>query len=171
MSAGDHVEAVELDLVGVMVDAPANVPVMQLREQQGERRVLSIYIGIAEASSIRIVLDGHKSPRPLTHDLLVEMLEEFGAHLNRVVITEMRNHTYFAELQLVHNGQRHAISCRPSDAVAIAVRSEVPIAASRELLDQVGQVVEEGDEESEEEVLEEFRDFIDSINPEDFQEK
>ncbi len=171
MSAGGSSEAVELDLVGVVVDAPANVPVMHLREQEGERRVLSIYIGVAEASAIRIVLDGHRSPRPLTHDLMVEMLEEFGAHLNRVVITEMKNHTYFAELQVVHNGQRHAISCRPSDAVAIAVRSEVPIAANRELLDQVGQVVEEGDDENEEEVLEEFRDFIDSINPEDFQEK
>jgi bifunctional DNase/RNase len=171
MSAGESAEAVELDLVGVVVDTPANVPVMHLREQDGERRVLSIYIGVAEASAIRIVLDGHKSPRPLTHDLMVEMLEEFGAHLNRVVITEMKNHTYFAELQLVHNGQRHTISCRPSDAVALAVRSEVPITASRDLLDQVGQVVEEGDDESEEEVLEEFRDFIDSINPEDFQEK
>ena len=171
MSAGESAEAVELDLVGVVVDTPANVPVMHLREQDGERRGLSIYIGVAEASAIRIVLDGHKSPRPLTHDLMVEMLEEFGAHLNRVVITEMKNHTYFAELQLVHNGQRHSISCRPSDAVALAVRSEVPITASRDLLDQVGQVVEEGDDESEEEVLEEFRDFIDSINPEDFQEK
>ncbi|MEY4401094.1 MAG: hypothetical protein RL072_959 [Actinomycetota bacterium] len=171
MSAGESVEAVELDLVGVVVDAPANVPVMHLREQEGERRVLSIYIGVAEASAIRIVLDGHKSPRPLTHDLMVEMIEELGAHLNRVVITEMKNHTYFAELQLVHNGRRHAVSCRPSDAVAIAVRSEVPITASRNLLDEVGQVVDDSEDDSEEEVLEEFRDFIDSINPEDFQEK
>ena len=171
MSGGDSVEAVELDLVGVVVESPANLPVMHLREHEGERRVLSIYIGSAEASAIRLVLEGRQPPRPLTHDLLVNVFEDLGAHVNRVVITEMRNHTYFAELQVVHNGQRHAISCRPSDAVAIAVRAEVPITASRQLMDEVGQVVDEHAEDAEEEVLEEFRDFIDSINPEDFQEK
>jgi len=171
MSAGESVEAVELDLVGVAVDSPANVPVMHLREQLGERRVLSIYIGVAEASAIRLVLDGNPPPRPLTHDLMLTTFEEFGAHLNRVVITEMRKHTYFAELQIVHNGRRHNISCRPSDAVALAVRAEVPIAASRDLLDEVGQVVDVGEQAENEDMMEEFRDFIDSINPEDFQEK
>ena len=171
MGAGDSTESVQLDLVGVLVDTPANVPVMHLREQSGDRRVLSIYIGAAEASAIRIMLDGHTPPRPLTHDLMVNVFEDLGAHVNRVVITEMRNHTYFAELQVVHNGQRHAISCRPSDAVAIAMRAEVPITASRELLDEVGQIIDDTDEDADAEVLEEFRDFIDSINPDDFQEK
>lgn len=168
MSTGD---SVELELVGVMVETPANVPVMHLREQDGERRVLSIYIGSAEASAIRLVLDGREPPRPLTHDLLVNILEDLGAHLNRVVITEMKNHTYFAELQVVHQGQQHVISCRPSDAVAIAVRAGVPIAASSELLDEVGLIIDEDEGQEAEEIIDEFRDFIDSINPEDFQEK
>lgn len=168
MSTGD---AVELELVGVMVETPANVPVMHLREQQGERRVLSIYIGSAEASAIRLVLDGRQPPRPLTHDLIVNLLEDLGAHLNRVVITEMKNNTYFAELQIIHQGQQHVISCRPSDAVAIAVRSEVPIAAARGLIDEVGLVIDEDDEQGDEETIDEFRDFLDHISPEDFQEK
>lgn len=171
MSGGDSTESVELELVGVDVEAPANVPVMHLREQEGDRRVLSIYIGTAEASAIRLALNGATPPRPLTHDLLVTVFEDLGAHLNRVIITEVRNNTYFAELQLVHQGQRHAISCRPSDAVAIAVRAAVPIAASCELMDQVGLLVDEEGEQAAEEMIDEFRDFIENINPEDFQEK
>lgn len=171
MSSGDPVETVELELVGVLVETPANVPVMHLREQEGERRILSIYIGSAEASAIRLVLDGRQPPRPLTHDLIVHLLDDLGAHLSRVVITEMKNHTYFAELQIVHQGQRHVVSCRPSDAIAIAVRAEVPIVASRGLLDEVGILVDEEDEQADEETIDEFRDFLDHISPEDFQEK
>lgn len=164
MSDGD---SVTLDLVGVKIDSPANVPVMQLREQSGERRMLGIYIGAAEASAIGFALEGRTPPRPLTHDLIVNMFESFGAHLSRVVITEMRKNTYFAELHIVHHGQTHVISCRPSDAVAIAVRAEVPIAAARDLVDEVGVVNDDDDEE----ILDEFRDFIENISPDDFQEK
>jgi bifunctional DNase/RNase len=169
--SGQAAETIELELVGVAPEATSHAPVMQLREQSGDRRLLSIFIGVAEASAIRLVLDGRQPPRPLTHDLLVNVFEEFGAHLNRVVITEMRDKTYYAELQMVHNGQRYDISCRPSDAVAIAVRAEVPIAASRTLLDEVGVVVDESEEQETAEILDEFRDFIENINPEDFQEK
>jgi bifunctional DNase/RNase len=164
MSDGD---SVTLDLVGVKIDSPANVPVMQLREQSGERRMLGIYIGAAEASAIGFALEGRTPPRPLTHDLIVNMFESFGAHLSRVVITEMRKNTYFAELHIVHQGQTHVISCRPSDAVAIAVRAEVPIAAARDLVDEVGVANDDDDEE----ILDEFRDFIENISPDDFQEK
>ncbi len=164
MSDGD---SVTLDLIGVKPDSPANVPVMRLREQSGERRMLGIYIGAAEASAIALVLEGRTPPRPLTHDLIVNMFESFGAHLSRVVITEMRKNTYFAELHIVHQGQTHVISCRPSDAVAIAVRAEVPIAAARDLVDEVGVANDDDDEE----ILDEFRDFIENISPDDFQEK
>ena len=79
----------------------------------------------------------------------------------------MRKNTYFAELHIVHQGQTHVISCRPSDAVAIAVRAEVPIAAARDLVDEVGVANDDDDEE----ILDEFRDFIENISPDDFQEK
>ena len=164
-------DSVTLDLVGVRVDQPAQQPVTQLREQGGERRMLGIYIGAAEASAIGFALEGRTPPRPLTHDLIVNVFETFGAHLSRVVITEMRAHTYFAELHLVHQGQTHVVSCRPSDAVAIAVRADVPIAAARGLIDEVGVVVDEDDVEASEEIMDEFRDFIENISPDDFQEK
>lgn len=168
MSAND---AVALDLVGVRIEAPANIPIMHLREQEGDRRLLSIYIGGAEASAIGLAVEGRVPPRPLTHDLIVNILEDLGAHVNRVVITEMREHTYFAEIQLVHQGQAMSISCRPSDAVALAVRADIPIVASAALLDEVGVVLGDDDDQAEEEILDEFRDFIENINPEDFEEK
>jgi bifunctional DNase/RNase len=164
MSAGD---CVDLELLGVRIETPANVPLMQLREQDGGR-LLSIYIGASEYMAIEHAIEGRVPPRPLTHDLLVNVFEDLGAHLRRVVITEMREHTYFAEIQLLHQGQTHAISCRPSDAVALAVRADIPIAASRELLDEVG-VMEPSESDDSEEIIGEFRDFIDNINPEDFE--
>ncbi|MEY3615896.1 MAG: hypothetical protein RLZZ518_898 [Actinomycetota bacterium] len=164
MSAGD---CVDLELLGVQIETPANVPLMQLREQDGER-LLSIYIGASEYMAIEHAIEGRVPPRPLTHDLLVNVFEDLGAHLRRVVITEMREHTYFAEIQLLHQGQTHAISCRPSDAVALAVRADIPIAATRTLLDEVG-VVAPKDTDDSEEIIGEFRDFIDNINPEDFE--
>ena len=162
-------ESVELELLGVRIEAPANVPLMQLRETSGERRTLSIYIGASEYMAIDHVMQGRVPTRPLTHDLLVNVFEDLGAHLRRVVITEMREHTYFAEIELLHQGQTHVISCRPSDAVALAIRAEIPIAASTTLLSEVG-VVESDDDDSEE-IMVEFRDFIDNINPEDFQKQ
>ncbi len=162
-------ESVELELLGVKIEAPANVPLMQLRETSGERRTLSIYIGASEYMAIDHVMQGRVPTRPLTHDLLVNVFEDLGAHLHRVVITEMREHTYFAEIELLHQGQTHVISCRPSDAVALAIRAEIPIAASTTLLSEVG-VVESDDDDSEE-IMVEFRDFIDNINPEDFQKQ
>ena len=167
MSAGD---CVDLELVGVRIETPANVPLMQLRENDGDRRLLSIYIGASEYMAIEHALEGRVPPRPLTHDLLVNVFEELGAHLRRVDITEMREHTYFAEIQLQHQGQTHTISCRPSDAIALAVRADIPIAAHRVLLDEVGVIATESGDDSEE-IIGEFRDFIDTINPEDFDEK
>jgi bifunctional DNase/RNase len=120
--------------------------------------------------AIEHALEGRVPPRPLTHDLLVNVFEDLGAHLRRVVITEMREHTYFAEIQLFHQGQTHSISCRPSDAIALAVRADIPIAAHRVLLDEVGVIATESGDDSEE-IIGEFRDFIDTINPEDFDEK
>lgn len=167
MSVGD---CVDLELVGVRIETPANVPLMQLRENDGGRRLLSIYIGASEYMAIEHAIEGRVPPRPLTHDLLVNVFEDLGAHLRRVVITEVREHTYFAEIQLLHQGQTHVISCRPSDAVALAVRADIPIVASRELLDEVGVVETEKPDDSEE-IIDEFRDFIDNINPEDFEQK
>jgi hypothetical protein len=161
-----------MELVGVRVEVPDNTPVLVLREQAGRRRVLPIMIGTPEASAIHFALEGVVSPRPMTHDLFVDVLTTLGATLQRVLITEIREHTYYAELYLqTANGPR-TVSSRPSDALALAVRTGADIYATEELLDAVGQdaaVAAVLDEEAaEESILDEFRDFIDSINPDDF---
>ncbi len=161
-----------MELVGVRVEVPDNTPVLVLREQEGRKRVLPIMIGTPEASAIHFALEGVVSPRPMTHDLFIDVLGVAGVTLDRVLITEIREHTYYAELYLqTPNGMR-TVSSRPSDALALAVRAGANIFATEELLDAVGQdaataaVLE--DDDAEESILDEFRDFIDSINPDDF---
>jgi len=161
-----------MDLVGVRLEVPANTPVVMLRETTGRRRVLPILIGGPEAQSIHLAIEGVQPPRPLTHDLFRDVLTALGVELVHVVITEMREHTYYAELHLRSKAGDHTISSRPSDAIALAARFGAPIFAEERLLDEVGQEesVEDDDGEPDEEILDEFRDFIASVNPEDFRE-
>lgn len=160
---------IPLELVGVRVEVPANTPMVLLREQTGRQRLLPIYIGTPEATAIHYALEGVTPPRPLTHDLFVQALTELGVSLEQVVVTEMRDHTYFAELHL-RSAERGVtiMSSRPSDAIALAVRCQAPLFASDELIDEVGQEPTPEPEEEAEEILDEFRDFIEHVNPEDF---
>ena len=164
---------IELELLAVRVELPSNTPVVVLRELEGRHRQLSIFIGGPEATAIAFALEGVETPRPLTHDLFCDVLDELGAQLDRVVITELRDTTYFAELQLTGPSGTHQISARPSDAVALAVRVGCPIFSADEVLDEAGFIAEDDlDEESEESpeaVVEEFRQFIDNVSPEDFE--
>ena len=145
---------------------------MVLRELEGRHRQLSIFIGGPEATAIAFALEGVETPRPLTHDLFCDVLDELGTQLDRVVITELRDTTFFAELQLTGPGGTHHISARPSDAVALAVRVGCPIFSADEVLDEAGFIAEDdlddAEDESPEDVVEEFRQFIDNVSPEDF---
>lgn len=158
----------ELELEGVRLEVPSNVPVMMLREIEAPRRVLPIYIGGPEASSIHYALEGVVPDRPLTHDLLANVIGDLGSVLERVVLTEVRDQTYYAELHLVGEGEARIVSCRPSDGVALALRTGSAIYAADSLLESAGKVVPETVVESEEEILDDFRDFINNIRPEDF---
>jgi len=161
-----------MELIGVRLEVPANTPVLMLREQAEPHRVLPIYIGTPEASAIHFALEGVIPPRPLTHDLLIDVLNELDASLDKVVITEVRDHTFFAELHLRRGDMDLTVSCRPSDAVALAVRAQAPIFAAPEVLDDAAHVPEESEAADEDadadEILDEFRSFIDQVNPEDF---
>lgn len=160
---------VPLELIGVRVEVPANTPMVLLREQSGRQRLLPIYIGSPEATAIHYALEGVTPPRPLTHDLFVQTLEELGVSVQQVVVTEMREHTYYAELHLRGDGDEvTVISSRPSDAIALAVRTSAPLFASEELLDEVGQDPAPEPEEEADEIIDEFRDFIEHVNPDDF---
>ena len=160
---------IELDLEGVRLEMPSNTPILMLRESGGSRRMLPIYIGGPEASSIHFALEGITPERPLTHDLFVSLFGVVDAELKSIVITEVVDSTYFAELHLRGSGGERIVSCRPSDAVAVALRAGVPMYATESLMDEVGKATAVTNADSEEEILDEFRDFIDSIRPEDFQ--
>ncbi len=157
-----------MDLVGVRVEIPANTPMVLLQEREGEHRLLPIMIGGAEASAIHYALEGVEPPRPLTHDLFVNVLQTLGTVLDRVVVTEVRDHTFFAELHLTTPAGPQVISSRPSDAIALAVRFGASLFAEEELLDEVGQVPAPETEDEAEEIIDEFKDFIEHVSPEDF---
>ena len=156
-----------MELVGVRVEIPANTPMVLLQEQSGDQRLLPIYIGSPEATAIHYAIEGVDPPRPLTHDLFVSVMGQLGARLDRVVVTEVRDHTYYAELHLVATGGNHMVSARPSDAIALAVRTGAPLFASDDLLDEVGQIPEPEGEPEAEEIIDEFKDFIDNVSPDD----
>ena len=161
-----------MELLGVRLELPANTPVVLLREQEGDR-VLPIYIGAEEAKAIAVALEGMTPPRPMTHDLLRDVLGAIGADLTSVRVTELRDRTFYAELELRQGDRTVRVSSRPSDAIALAVRIGTPIHAEEALLDAEAYVFQEDEEEAaeeqeEEEVIERFQRFIEDLRPEDF---
>jgi bifunctional DNase/RNase len=160
----------EVEVVGLRVEMPSNVPVLLLRENSGKRRVMSIYVGGPEASAIHSALEGVTPPRPLTHDVTVDLLAAVGARIVRVVVTEVRDQTYYAEIVLRDEGGERTVSARPSDGVALALRAGAGVWVADDLMDEVGrEVAEDADsDEDDETVVDEFRDFLDTISPEDF---
>ena len=160
---------VQMELLGVRLELPANAPVVLLREQGGGRRVLPIYIGQEEAKAIALALDGVTTPRPMTHDLMRDLLVSLGASVQRIVLTELRESTFFAEVELSLAGQLHRVSARPSDAIALAVRVEAAIFASDEVLNEGAATTADGGQpEEQDQIVDEFRQFIEQVNPEDF---
>jgi bifunctional DNase/RNase len=174
---------VELRVHGVRVELPAEVPVLLLQEKAGEGRMIPIFIAEPEAQHIVWALNDTEHRRPLTYDLFTQVLRLVGAELRQVVITEMRDETYFAELHLRHAGQDHVVSCRPSDATNMALRNGCPIFCSDEVIEDFGQLVEEDDghglvmrrpilptipEGSADELVDELTEWLQNIKPEDF---
>ncbi len=159
-----------MELLGVRVELPSNTPIALLREREGRRRVLPILIGGPEAAAIAFALDEVVTPRPLTHDLMKLLLDELETSVERVVVTELREGTFYAELTLRNAGGIRVVSSRPSDAIALAARTGSPIYAEEAVMDEAAYVATEeevGSEEAEE-VVEQFKDFLDTVNPEDF---
>lgn len=164
----------EMRLADVRVSLPAQAPVIMLQEVEGARRILLIFIGKVEAEAIVKAMRGSLVPRPLTHDLFRDVLEELDVTLERVVITELRvddegNGTFYAELHLMIGTAKHVVSARPSDAIALAARTSSPIFVADDLLEAEGKLPEEESESEDDEMLvERFHDFIEGIRPEDF---
>jgi bifunctional DNase/RNase len=157
-----------VEVVGVRIEMPSNQPIVLLKEMEGTT-FLPIWVGSVEATAIAFAQQDLRPQRPLTHDLIVDLLEGLGATLTAVHITDMKDGIFFAELHLRNGeGPIPPISARPSDAIAIALRTKTNIMVSQELLESAGiQIPTPGAGESEQEV-EAFREFLDQINPEDF---
>lgn len=158
-------EPVPMDLIGVRIELPTNTPILLLRETQGER-YLPIWIGTNEATAIALALEGVEPQRPMTHDLLKLVVDALGATVERVVVTGLKGGTFFADLVIQRDGEEVVISARPSDAIALAARTESPVFASMDVLDDAGVEIRD---ESQEEEIERFREFLDDISPEDFE--
>ena len=150
----------ELDVVGFRVEMPSNQPIVLLREADGDR-YLPIWIGAVEATAIAFAQQGQVPPRPLTHDLFRNVLEALGTTLQRVDITELRDGVFYAELRFDGGVD---VSARPSDAIALALRTGTPIYGAEQVLQEVGITIPDEQEDE----VEKFREFLDQITPEDF---
>ena len=151
-----------LDVIGVRVEMPTSQPIVLLREVGGER-YLPIWIGAVEATAIAFAQQGVVPDRPLTHDLLKDVLEATGQELRQVSITSLKDGVFYALLVF---GSGVEVSARPSDAIALALRTGTPIFGAEDVLDEAG--IEIPDEQEDE--VEKFREFLDQINPEDFED-
>jgi bifunctional DNase/RNase len=165
----------QVDVVGVRLELPSNQPVLILRDQQATR-YLPLWIGTAEATAISLALEGVESPRPLTHDLLADVIDRLGGQVTSVTVSELVEGTFFATINFLNHD---SISARPSDAVALAVRNSVPVFVAQEVMDFAGMDLAIDDDfepddvgfgaaEMSQEELEKFRAFLDEIEPDDF---
>lgn len=158
-------------VLGVALDAAGQhiILLKPLLEEAGVGRVLPIWIGAQEATSILIAVAGERAPRPLSHDLMKAMLERLDAEVERVEVTRIEEGTFYAEITLVTAHGKLVIDARPSDAVALGVRVEAPLFVGEEVLDDAGVPAEVFETAAEEEAVDEFKRFLDEVDPEDFQ--
>ncbi len=166
---------IEVELAAVQIDQRSATPVMLLKESQPPGRTLAVYIGRTEAQAIVDSIQGIEPPRPMTHDLMRDVIEALGAIVVRVVITELVEATFYAQVELKIQQKVVVVSARPSDAVALAVRVAAPIFVASDVMALEGFVVAlesdelaSADDENPERLVVEFRDFLEHINPEDF---
>src|SRR5215213_10209761 len=159
----------EMDIYGVSFDLVGKQPIVLLKTKDGNR-YLPIWIGQPEAAAILMKLQGAATPRPMTHDLLTEILSQLDAHVTRIAVTELRENTFYAQITVQLDGSEIEIDSRPSDAIALAIRAEAPIFAADEVIEESG-IEFEGDEVTEEEIeskVSEFKQFLDHVTPDEF---
>jgi bifunctional DNase/RNase len=149
-------------LEGVRIEMTTQKPIILLREEDGSR-YLPIWIGPYEATAIALEMAGIRTPRPMTHDLIKTIFATFGASIDKVVVDDLRDNTFYATIFVTWGKGTFEIGSRPSDAIAIAVRQKCPIYAAKEVVNSAGIIITSIDEE-----VEKFKDFLDNLKPEDF---
>jgi uncharacterized protein len=156
----------EMVIYGVSFDLVGKQPIVLLKTSDGNR-YLPIWIGQPEAAAILMKLQGASTPRPMTHDLFAETLDQLDAQVVRITVTELKDNTFYASITLRVNGQEIEIDSRPSDALAVAVRTSAPIFAAEDVI-QESAIEFEQEAEDTEEVVDKFKEFLDEVTPEDF---
>ena len=156
----------EMVIYGVSFDMVGKQPIVLLKTRDGNK-FLPIWIGHPEAAAILMKLQGANTPRPMTHDLMDDMLEKLQAECTRVSVTELREHTFYASIQLRIDGREVEIDSRPSDALALAVRTQAPIFAHEDVIAESA-IEFEHEVEDQEDVVDKFKEFLDNVSPEDF---
>jgi bifunctional DNase/RNase len=153
---------VEMAIKGLMLDPTTNMPIVLLRDQDNQR-VLPIWVGPVEANAIALQIENVSPPRPMTHDLARNLLEELGATLRRVIIWDLRDGTFYAYLELDHEGERRLVDVRPSDALALSLRTRAPVFVDTRVLEEA-RVHEVSNEQADQERLQKW---LESLDPDD----
>ena len=157
---------IEMVIYGVSFDLVGKQPIVLLKTADGNK-FLPIWIGHPEAAAILMRLQGASTPRPMTHDLVTDMLEQLDAQVTRITVTELKENTFYASITVAQNGSEIEIDSRPSDAIAIAVRSDAPIFAAERVIEESA-IEFEGEDVNEEEIVDEFKRFLDDVSPDQF---
>jgi bifunctional DNase/RNase len=153
---------IEMKIRGLMVDPATNAPIVILKDVQGDT-VLPIWVGLYEANAIALEVEKASTPRPMTHDLLKNLVQGLNATVQRVVVTELKNDTFYAVLWLEQDGEAVTIDCRPSDALALALRADCPIYVDEDVL-RVAKVIPNPTDQA---TQEELRRWLENLNDED----
>ncbi|MBD0330358.1 MAG: bifunctional nuclease family protein [Thermoleophilia bacterium] len=156
----------EMVIYGVSFDLVGKQPIVLLKTADGNK-FLPIWIGHPEAAAILMKLQGASTPRPMTHDLVADILAQLEAQVVRIAVTELRDNTFYAEITVQQDGSEIQIDSRPSDAIALALRADAPIFVADDVIEESA-IEFEGEEVQEEEMVAEFRRFLDNVSPDEF---
>src|SRR5438094_8022712 len=156
----------EMVIYGVSFDLVGKQPIVLLKTADGNK-FLPIWIGHPEAAAILMKLQGASTPRPMTHDLVTEMLGQLDAQVVRITVTELKENTFYASITVQQDGSEIEVDSRPSDAIALAVRAEAPIFAADDVIEESA-IEFEGEEVDEDQIVDEFKRFLDNVSPEEF---
>ena len=159
----------EMTIYGVSFDMVGKQPIVLLKAVD-TNKFLPIWIGHPEAAAILMKLQGASTPRPMTHDLLSDVLEQFDVKCTKVAVTELRDNTFYATITLEQNGREVEIDSRPSDALAFAVRCGAPIFAAAEVIEESAIEFDRSTDEADD-VVDRFRSFLDDVSPDDFRQQ
>jgi bifunctional DNase/RNase len=157
----------EMHIYGVSFDLVGKQPIVLLKTVDGNK-FLPIWIGHPEAAAILMKLQSASTPRPMTHDLVTDMLEQLGAQVVRITVTELRENTFFAQITVQQDGSELEIDSRPSDAIALAIRADAPIFAADEVIEESAIEFEGDDPEDLEQEVSKFKQFLDNVTADEF---